>query len=218
MVERGEIEERAAALVSSQANPNPGVIAASLLPTIVFLAADRWFGLVPAMLIATAASIVLIVARRSRGRTVGLLLPLSLGYVLVRGVAAVLTQSENVFFGFGIALSALAAIVVGASAFTRRPFALLVLPLFVPFRRVTQDSPVYQSLAAQVTFLWAVAELGIAAWEAWHLSNSTGSEYVVGRAVVAWPIMAGVIFFLLFYVRFRLEAEERRLAWQGRRA
>ncbi|MDJ0953464.1 MAG: hypothetical protein QNJ81_07275 [Acidimicrobiia bacterium] len=218
MAESDAIEERAKALVSSQVNANPGAIVASLVPTLAFLAADRWFGLVPAMLIATAASVVLIVGRRSQGRSVGLLLPLSLAYVLVRGIAAVLTESENVFFGFGIALGALAAIVVGASAFTRRPFALLVLPLFVRFRHVTQDHPVYRRVAAQITFLWAVAELAITGWEAWHLSQSTGSEFVVGRAVVAWPIMAGVIFFLLFYVRFRLEPYERQLAWQGRSA
>ncbi len=93
---------------------------------------------------------------------------------------------------------------------------MLLLPLLVRFRYVTEDHPVYRRVAAQITFLWAVAELSITGWEAWHLTRSTGSEFVVGRAVVAWPIMAGVIFFLLFYARFRLEPHERHLAWEAR--
>ena len=202
--------------MSSQASTNPAVIAASLIPTIGFLATDWWLGLVPAMVVATALSVVLVVYRRSRGQRIGLLLPLSVGYVLVRGAAGVLTESENVFFGFGIALGAAVAVVVAASAFTRKPFAMLLLPLLVRFRYVTEDHPVYRRVAAQITFLWAVAELSITGWEAWHLTRSTGSEFVVGRAVVAWPIMAGVIFFLLFYARFRLEPHERHLAWQAR--
>ena len=212
------LDARAQALVKSQANTNPGAIAASLIPTLVFLAVDELMGLVPAMVAATLSSVALILFRRSRRQTVGVLLPLSLVYVTMRGVAAVLTESENVYFGIGIALAALVAIAVGISAFTRRPAALLVLPLFVPARLVMPDQPIYRRLAAQVTFLWALAELGITIWEWWHLSRSTGSEFVVSRAVVAWPIMAGVIFFLLFYVRFRLEAHQRRLAWLARNA
>ncbi len=208
------LDARAHALVKSQTNTNPGAIAAALIPTLVFLAVDWLMGLVPALVAATVASVVLILYRRGRKQTVGVLLPLSLAYVTARGVAAVLTASENVYFGIGIALAALVAIAVGISAFTKRPAALLVLPLFVPARLVTPDQPVYKRLGAQITFLWAVAELGITIWEWWHLTQSTGSEFVVSRAVVAWPIMASVIFFLLFYVRFRLEAHHRRLAWQ----
>ena len=201
---------------ASRARPTPGVALASLAPSAIFLAVNNWFGLVPAMVAATMLSAVVIVVRRSRNRTVGLLLPISLGYVIVRGVAGVLTGSEDVYFGFGILTNAALAIAVGVSAFTRYPIAILLLPLVVRYRHVTEEHWLYRRVAAQITFLWAAAELSVTAWEAWHLSQSTASEFIVGRAVVAWPVMAVVIFFLIFYVRFRLDPHERHLEFQLR--
>ena len=57
----------------------------------------------------------------------------------------------------------------------------------------------------------ALAELGITAWEAWHLTVSTASEFVVARTLMAWPVMGIVIFFAIFYVRFRLDRVEYEL-------
>lgn len=180
----------------------------SLIPTALFLLIDRSFGFVMAMTAATAASVGLILWRRARGNGIGFLLPISLGYVVVRGVAGVLTESEVVYFGAGLALSALTAVAVGATAFTRRPFATYLLPGVTPYRRLTPDHPVYRRVSAQVTAAWALAELAMTGWEARHLATSTASDFVVTRTVVAWPIMAAVIFVLIAYVRFRLDRFE----------
>ena len=77
----------------------PGLMPAvtSLLPTAAFLLVDGWLGLVPAMIAASALTVVLIVVRRIAGRRVGILLPLTLAYVVVKAVAGVLTQSHEVY-------------------------------------------------------------------------------------------------------------------------
>jgi hypothetical protein len=110
------------------------------------------------------------------------------------------------------------AIAVGATAFTKHPVAGYLLPLVVRYRHLSIDHPVYRRVAAQITVVWAIAELCLTAWEAWHLSNVSGSEFLVDRTLVGWPVMAVVIFFLIFYVRFRLDPYERHLASQARLA
>ena len=109
--------------MAETASPSLGSMLLSLAPSAAFLAADHWWGLVAGMVVATAVSLTAIILRRARGRQVGLLLPISLAYVTVRGIAGVLFESETVFFGFGIATSALVALAVGATAFTRMPVA-----------------------------------------------------------------------------------------------
>jgi len=108
----------------------PGLSTAmtSLLPTAVFLLFDRWLGLVVAMVAASATMVLLILVRRRRGRGVGVLLPISLAYVVVKAIAGVLTNSQVVYFGAGLALSATIALAVGATAFTRMPIGSYVIP------------------------------------------------------------------------------------------
>ena len=199
-----------------QQRRSPSGIVASLVPSIGFLAANNWFGLIAGMVTATVLSAALIAIRRGRGQAIGLLLPISLGYVVVRGIAGVMTGSENVFFGFGVVTSAIVAVAVGVSAFTRYPIAGFLMPLVVRYRHLSMDHPVYRRVAAQITLVWAIAELALTTWEAWHLSNVSGSEFLIDRTLVGWPVMAVVIFFLIFYVRFRLDPHERYLASQAR--
>lgn len=184
----------------------------SLVPTAVFLVFDRWLGLAPAMIAASTTTLALIAARRRGGQRVGILLPITLGYVVVKAIAGVVSHSQVVYFGSGLALSALIAVIVGATAFTKRPVASYLMPLVTPYRRLTPDHPVYRRVAAQVTLVWALAELSMTAWEAWHLRTASASEYLVRSTLVAWPLMGVLIFFLIGYVRFRLDRYEHYLA------
>ena len=190
----------------------PRAALTSLLPTGVFLAFEGWLGLVAGMIAASVTTLVLLALRQQRGDGVGVLLPLSLGFVVVKAVAGVVTESQVVYFGAGLALTALLAVGVGATAFTKTPVASYLIPLVTPYRHLSSDHPTYRRVSAQVTATWALAELAITSWEAWHLTASSASEFVVARSVVAWPLMGVVIFFLIFYVRFRLDRYEYSLA------
>ena len=205
------LSERIPSLIEQQRR-GPSGVAASLMPSVAFLAANAWLGLTAGMVAASVLSVLLIAVRRHRGQSIGWILPISLAYVTVRGIAGVITGSENVFFGFGVATSAAVALAVGATAFTRHPIAGYLLPLVVRYRHLSMDHVVYRRVAAQITLVWAFAELCLTAWEAWHLSNVSGSEFLIDRTLIGWPVMAVVIFFLIFYVRFRLDPHERHLA------
>lgn len=197
--------ERLASRVS-----RPGLTSAlqSLIPTGVFLLFDGWLSLTAAMIAASATTIAFLVVRRRRGIGIGVLLPLSLGFVVVKAIAGVVTESSVVYFGAGMVLSALGAIAVGATAFTNRPAATYAIPLVTPYRHLSPDHPVYRRVSAQVTAFVALTELVLTSWEAWHLTVSTASQFLATRTLVAWPVMAIVIFFVIFYVRFRLDRYE----------
>lgn len=203
-------------LAARASRPGLSTALTSLLPTGVFIAFDGWFGLVAAMIAASLTTLVLLILRRRNGHGVGVLLPLSLGFVVVKAGAGVITGSQVVYFGAGLALTALVATAVGATAFTRTPVASHLIPMVTPYRFLSPDHPVYRKVSAHVTGVWALAELGITSWEWRHLTLSPASEFVVTRSIVAWPVMGLIIFSLIFYVRFRLDRYEHRLASRAR--
>ena len=184
----------------------------SLSPTIGFLVVNYGFGLTQAMIAATLTSAVVIALRWRKGRRIGILLPASLAYVVIRGTVGVLTGSEDVYFGLGVALSAATAVAIGATAFTRTPAASYLIPLVVTYRQQTLDHPLYTRVATHLTVAWALMELAITAWEASHLTQVTATEFIFLRTFVGWPVMAIWIFLLVFYLRFRLDPLQYALA------
>ena len=184
----------------------------SLSPTIAFLVVNYGFGLTEAMIAASLTSAVVIGFRWRKGRRIGILLPASLAYVAIRGLVGVLTGSEDVYFGLGVALSAATALAIGATAFTHTPAASYLIPLVVTYRQQTVDHPLYMRVAAQLTVAWALMELAISGWEAWHLTRVTATEFIFLRTFVGWPVMAIWIFFLVFYLRLRLDPLQHALA------
>lgn len=184
----------------------------SLSPTIGFLVVNYWSGLTEAMIAASLTSAVVVALRWQRGQQIGILLPASLAYVIVRGLAGVLTGSEDVYFGLGVALSAATAVAIGVTAFTHTPAGSYLIPLVVTYRQEVVDHPLYLRIAAQLTVAWALMELAITGWEASHLTRVTATEFIVLRTFVGWPVMAMWLFFLVFYLRFRLDPLQHVLA------
>ena len=90
--------------------------------------------------------------------------------------------------------------------------ASYLIPLVVTYRQQTVDHPLYMRVAAQLTVAWALMELAISGWEAWHLTRVTATEFIFLRTFVGWPVMAIWIFFLVFYLRLRLDPLQHALA------
>lgn len=187
--------------------PSLASMVGSVAPVVVFLLANAAWGLIPAMLASTAAAVVAALIRLRGGRGVGWLSLVLLGYVLIRGAAGALTGSHEVFFGISVAASMTVAAVVLATAFTSTPLASHLLPILVG-RRLRPDTvahPTYRRICAQVSAIWAAAEMAVSGGEAWHLQHAGAVEFVATRALLGWPTMATVIFLCAFYARFRIE-------------
>jgi len=143
-------------------------------------------------------------------------MPITLVYAVARGTISALTDSEDVYFGIGIAISAGFALVVLASATTSRPAGLYAIPLFVSYDDEVRADQRYLAVARHVTAVWAAAELSVTAWEAWHLRDVGPVGFIGRRTLIGWPFMAFVVFWLIFYVRFRLDPVAHRLRDSGR--
>ena len=83
------------------------------------------------------SSLLVVAVRYRRGRSVGLFLPLSVLYVVGRGALGVLSGSDDVYFGVGLAASALVALAVLGTTMTSSPAASAVIPLFVRYSPTT---------------------------------------------------------------------------------
>jgi hypothetical protein len=178
----------------------------------LFLVCLNLFGLTWAIVGATVTSVVIIVYRRKKQRRLGWLLPVTLGYAVIRGGASLLTDSEDVYLAFGLGSSALFALAIATSAFIGRPAARHLIPAVVMYPPVVVEHPLYHRVAAQLTVAWAAAELAITGWEATHLGGTTANEFVFLRTFVGWPAMALWIAVLIFYLRMRLDPLQYALA------
>jgi hypothetical protein len=187
--------------------PSPASLLGSAAPVAAFLLANAAWGLVPGMLASTAVAITATWAQRRRGQGIGWLGLALLGYLLLRGAAGALTGSHQVFFGISVAASMTVAAAVLVTAFTRTPLAAHLLPLLMGgrLRAETVADPTYRRICAHVTAVWAVAELTVTGWEAWHLQHATAVEFVAARGLIGWPTMATIIFACAFYARFHIE-------------
>ena len=193
---------------------SPFAVALSLVPSLVYLGVHAVAGRSSAMVAASVAGAAVAVTARRRGRRSGLLLPASLVYLLLRTSLGLATDSDLVYFGGGLVLSTLVAVTVGATAFTRVPLAVHLIPLVSHYRHLRPTHPRYRRVAAQVTAAWAIAELATVLLELRHLLHEGGAAYVQSRTAIALPVMAGLVWLLVLYVRARLDPVEFHLAHQ----
>ena len=202
------VVEARMATSSSTGAPDRARAAASAAPSLTFLAANAVGGVRTAILAASIASLVLVAVRHRRGRSIGLLLPLSLLYVVGRGTVGLLSGSDDVYFGVGLTVSVVVALAVLGTTITSSPAATAVIPMFVRYSRATVAHPTYRRVARRVTAVWAASELAMAAWEAHHLARTTTEEFLGLRMLVGWPAMFVLVGMLIFYVRLRLDPVE----------
>ncbi|MBT4676316.1 MAG: hypothetical protein HOB67_00500, partial [Acidimicrobiaceae bacterium] len=73
----------------------------SVIPIALFLVLNRIWGLGAGVAGATLWSIKVAVDRRRRRESVGRFLPILVGYLVVRAIIGILTDSEAVYFGIG---------------------------------------------------------------------------------------------------------------------
>ena len=195
--------------------PTPMGLLVSLAPSAAFLLVRPWTQVRTALVVTSLVAVAVVLGRRRRGTPIGVVLPLSLAILVLRTAVSLATGSETLYFGAGLATSALVAVAVGATAWIGTPLATHFIPLVAPYRHLDATHPLYRRVAAQVTGAWAVAELAVTALEGRHLLHATGTEFVLAKTTVGLPVMAVVVFFLVFYVRARLDPVEFHLAHQA---
>lgn len=176
------------------------------MPIVLFVGLNRLAGLGWAVLGATVWSIKAVVGRRRRGEAVGKFLPILVGYLVVRGIIGILTDSEAVYFGIGIGTKACIGVALIVTSLAGRPFLGRVLHLALPIDRTTRVHPAYLRMTSRLTVALGVWQLITSTWDIWLFRQTSTDGYVLIRALVGWPTGILLTFLGFWYADRALRA------------
>ena len=139
----------------------------SVAPVVIFLLLNRFAGLGWAVGGATVWGIQITVRRSRRGEAVGKFLPLLIVYLLVRGLIGIITDSEDVYFGIGIATKAAIGLGLIVTVLLKRSFLSQIIPAVLPFKKETIKHKVFSRVMSQMTVLLGFYQILTSIWDVW---------------------------------------------------
>lgn len=189
---------RPAALDPSQTLDNLGLIA-------IFLIANQLAGLRWAIAGASLWGARSMIMRKRRGSPIGKFLPILLLYLVVRGGLGIIFDSEDVYFGIGIATKVAIGLVLLGSVLIGKPLMNRLVPLVFPFDDEVKEHRIYHSTMSHLTLLGAAFELFSSVWDVWLLTNASVTGFVLIRFLVGTVL--GIVVFMgaFFYAQRRLD-------------
>lgn len=173
----------------------------ALVPVALFLSINSMAGLGWAMGLASGWAAGLVIARRRAGRAAGPLVWFSLGYVLLRGAAGIITGSDAVYFGPGIANNFVIAAIFAVSVLVRRPIVGAIATIFYPFPDDVRRHPAYRRAFGRLTLAWAAFQLLTGVLQIALLATTTTNTYILVRSLVSWPLGIALFVYSLRYPR-----------------
>jgi intracellular septation protein A len=173
----------------------------AVVPVVLFLVCNTVLGLPYAFGAATGWAVLVILLRRRGGKKSGALAWASLVFVLLRGVAAIATKSDLVYFGPAVANNLLISLAFTGSVIIRRPIVGSIAPIFYPFTDELRAHPAYRRTFSRLTLLWAALQAASGTMQVVLLTTATTNTYLLVRSFVTWPLTLGLFVFSLRYPR-----------------
>lgn len=177
----------------------------SIMPVILFIGVNRLVGLPWAIGAATLWSIKAAYSRKRRGLGIGKFLPLITAGIIARGIIGIITDSEAVYFGIGIATKAGLGLALIGSAIIGRNLIGTYAPLLFGFDDATVQHPIYMRAMDRVAWAAGIAELMSAGFDVWLFNNSSVDGYLVIRFFVNWPFTTIVLMLCITYLARELD-------------
>ena len=173
--------------------PLPRLPLLSVAPVVAFLVVNRLAGLRWAVVTATVLSIVLVIDRRRKGLALGKFMPIVTLAVLARGVIGVITDSEDVYFGLGIATKYVVGAVLLGSVVLRRPLAAKAAPYLLDVSPRDQHHSEYLKTMRDITLIVGAYYLLSASFDVWLFQRSSIEGFVLLRFLASWPLTAAAL-------------------------
>jgi len=176
----------------------------AILPVALFLLLNRFLGLGWAIAGATVGSAFSLVRRQRNGIPIGKFLPIVMALIIGRGLIGIITDSETVYFGLGIATKyAIAAglvisVLIGKNAVAR------LAPYAFGFGPAVTEHKSYLSATARITLVGALYYLCSATFDIWLLGSGSTERYLLVRTLVNWVVSSGVLVGCTLYLSRRL--------------
>jgi intracellular septation protein A len=177
----------------------------AVIPVLVFLAANRMAGLRWAVLATTIGSLAIAVDRRRKGQPLGRLMPIVTAAVVVRGAIGIVTGSETVYFGLGIATKYLIAAALLGSATVGVPLAERAAPLVMRIPQEMAEHRLFRSTMAIITAIAGMYYIVSASFDIWLFRRSSVEGFVMLRFFANWPLSAVTLLAILVVLQWRLQ-------------
>ena len=176
----------------------------TLLPVVVFLAANPRWGIPFALGLSIGTSVVFFLVRLIKKDNLYYALA-GLGAVLLAGLFAFLSDSAAGFFLPGLISSGLTVLLLLVSAAVKRPLAALTSHLTRSWPLEWYWHPKVRPAYSEVTLFWAVGfglRLGLEYWL--YLQGAVGSLGLI-RTVLGWPYTVLLLILSYLYGLWRLK-------------
>jgi hypothetical protein len=158
----------------------------SVISVVAFMVANKLGGLGWAIAASTAWSLKAAITRKRKGQAIGKLLPITAGYLLLRGGLGIVTDSKALYFGMGIATQAAIGLGLVVSVLVGRAFIAEIAPKVLPFPRHVVNHRLFQSTMAHLTLVAGAYEMGKSGWDVWLYHNSSTNGFVLLRFLAGW--------------------------------
>lgn len=189
------------------AAPPPNIWASleGILPVVAFMVLNSLAGLGWAIAGATVVSLWSAISRRRRGMPIGRFLPIIMVIIIGRGAIGIITDSEAVYFGLGIASKFAIAAALAISVAIGKAIVGYLAPYVLGFDDKTQQHRSYRSAMAHITVVGAIYYLVSASFDIWLFNNASTNQYVLVRFIVNWVVTTAAIVGSAVYLNRRLQ-------------
>jgi len=176
----------------------PGFLRDGLLPLAAFYAGWRVSGLGAGIAASTAVSAALYVHERRAGRD-GLLVRLSLLFVVVQAGAGVLSDSAAVYLATPVLANAIWGAVFLGSAAVRRPLAGALACAWYPFPRAFRETDRFKRVYGVESVVWGLYLLGRSGLRLTALRHGGVGSFVVVSVLTGFPMMLALVAWSIRY-------------------
>jgi Protein of unknown function (DUF3159) len=169
-------------------------------PILLFYVVWNLAGLVPAILVAAAAS-GSIVVRQVRWGNGGALAVVALIFVLIQAVVGLASQSATVYLAQPVVLSACWGVAYFGSVAVRRPLIGVFANVWYPFPPEFRASEPYRREFSLQSIVWGIYCLGRAALRLGVLLGPGIGSFVVVSLLTGAPIFVALVFWGIWHAR-----------------
>jgi Protein of unknown function (DUF3159) len=185
----------------------PGFLREGFVPLAAFYAAWTVSGLAAGIAAATLVSIALYAYERRAGRD-GLLVRLSLAFVLVQAVIGLVSGSTAVYLATPVLANAIWAAAFLVSAAVQRPLAGALACAWFPFSREFRETAEFKRVYGFESVVWGLYLLSRSGLRLGALIHGGVGSFVVVTFATGTPMMLALVAWSIWYALRKLDGDD----------
>lgn len=171
-----------------------------IIIVVLFIGVRRFLGLPWAIGAATLWSLRSAIMRKRNGQPIGKFLPIITAAIVGRGIIGIVTDSEAVYFGMGIATKMLIGVVLIGSTLIGRNIVATYAPWVFGFDDATVAHPIYGTAMNRIAWIAGLYEIASGLFDIWLFNNASVDGYLVIRFIANWGASTVVLMGCFIYL------------------